>query len=113
MRSYEKLFPFFSQLMIGATGKKLHMLSSHVAWSQMALEAAKAEGKPASYISKIKKIVSQGKQAHNEVKHEDNMAKLMRCAFPNAHLLIKPASLTDSCLMKSGLYSSCSYCYMK
>ena len=54
--------------MIGATGKKLHMLSSHVAWSQMALEAAKAEGKPASYISKIKKIVSQGKQAHDEVK---------------------------------------------
>ena len=54
--------------MIGATGKKLHMLSSHVAWSQMALEAAKAEGKAASYISKIKKIVSQGKQAHDEVK---------------------------------------------
>jgi hypothetical protein len=35
----------------------------------LALEAAKAEAKSAAFISKIKKIISQGKQAHDEVKH--------------------------------------------
>ena len=53
--------------MIGATGKKLHMLSSHVAWSQMALEAAKAEGKPPTFLTKVKKVISQAIMEHDQV----------------------------------------------
>lgn len=53
--------------MIGSIAKNVHMLNSQVIWSQMALEAAKTEGKSPAFIAKIKKIVSQAQMEHDEV----------------------------------------------
>ena len=58
---------FVHQLMIGSIAKNVHMLSSQVIWSQMALEAAKAEGKSPALISKIKKVISQAILEHDQV----------------------------------------------
>jgi len=63
--------------MISSIAKNVHMLNCHVAWSQVALEAAKAEGKSPAFISKIKKIVSQGQTDHDEVKKFSTMIVLV------------------------------------
>jgi hypothetical protein len=39
------MFMLFHQEMIGSVAKKVNMLNSYVVWSQVALEAAKAERK--------------------------------------------------------------------
>jgi hypothetical protein len=39
------MFMLFYQEMIGSVAKKVNMLNSYVVWSQVALEAAKAERK--------------------------------------------------------------------
>jgi hypothetical protein len=54
-------------LTISGVARTTYMLRSYVAWCQMALEAAKTEGKPPSLISKIKKMISQGKKDHDNV----------------------------------------------
>lgn len=53
--------------MIGSIAKNVHMLNSQVIWSQMALEAAKAEGKPPTFLTKVKKVISQAIMEHDQV----------------------------------------------
>ena len=58
---------FCKKVMIGSIAKNVHLLKSHVVWTQMALEAAKTEGKSPTFIAKVKKIVSQAQMEHDEV----------------------------------------------
>lgn len=46
--------------------KTVYQLNSYVTWCQAALDAAKNEGKPQQALSKIKKMISNGKKDHDE-----------------------------------------------
>ena len=59
---------FLLQMMIANVAKDLHLLNSHVAWAQVALDAAKAERRSKAQIEKLKRIVNRGQLEHDEVK---------------------------------------------
>ena len=59
---------FLLQMMIASVAKDLHLLNSHVAWAQVALDAAKAERRSKTQIEKLKRIVNRGQLEHDEVK---------------------------------------------
>jgi hypothetical protein len=45
----------------------VHRINAYVSWCEAALEAAKREKKSQNFISKIKKLIAQGKKDHDEV----------------------------------------------
>ena len=55
-------------LQLASIAKNVHRLNAYVLWCEVALEAARREKKSPSYISKIKKLIAQGKKDHDEVR---------------------------------------------
>ena len=53
---------------VASVAKAVYQLNSFVTWCDAAMVAAKEEGKSKDFISKIKKMISQGKKDHDNVR---------------------------------------------
>jgi len=53
-------------LSVAMAAKAVYQLNSYVSWCQAALDVAKNEGKSQQIITKIRKMISNGKKDHDE-----------------------------------------------
>ena len=56
-------------LQIASIAKNFNRLNGYVGWCEAAVDAAKREKKSQNFISKIKRLVAQGKKEHDEVEN--------------------------------------------
>jgi hypothetical protein len=52
---------------MASIAKNFNRLNGYVSWLEAALDAAVKENKSKEFLSKIKKMIAQGKKEHDEV----------------------------------------------